>query len=105
MANPLSSVLKALGGGINSAKGISRVPKFGPTVAKPLSPSPMSVGSVKPSGATLGTQDMLSRAKRTREKGYRKTATKLGAGPGKMADLGAMPPMPSGGSSGSPTVG
>ncbi len=102
MANPLSSVLKALGGGINSQKSpMSRVPKFGPTVAKPLSPAPMSVGS---GGATAGTQDMLSRAKRTREKGYKKTAKKLSAGSGKMADLGAMPPMPSGGSSASPVM-
>ncbi len=99
--NPLSSVLKALGGGINPQKGTAHVPKFGPTVAKPLSPSPMSVGS---SGASTGTQDMLSRAKRTREKGYKKTAKKLSAGPAKLADLGAMPPMPSGGSSASPTM-
>ncbi len=101
MANPLSSVLKALGGGINPQKGAVHTPKFGPTVSKPLSPSPMSVGSA---GATKGTQDMLSRAKRTREKGYKKTASRLSAGPSKLADLGAMPPLPSGGSSASPTM-
>lgn len=52
----------------------------------------MSVGS---GGATPGTQDMLSRPKRTRRKGYKKTSERPGKDPaGKLPDLGALLALP-----------
>lgn len=102
MANPLGSVIAALSqAGVTAPRHALGAPKFGPSLGKPTAMP--SVGSKAKSPAP-GVQDMLSRAKRPREKGYKKTSLKIGAGPAKLQDLGAMPPMPSGSSSASPTM-
>lgn len=107
MNGSLGSVMKALSGGgsLAAPTGKGKIPKFGPSAGgQRAQPGPMSIGSSKLGGALPSVQDMLSRAKRTREKGYKKTSVKLSAGPSKMSNLGSMPALPSGGSSGSPTM-
>ena len=86
--------MKALGGGIKPVARV-HVPKFGPTVQKPLTPSPMSIGN---KAASPGVADMLSRPKRVRSSGIKKTASRPSAGPpAKLAQApgasaGSMPP-------------
>ncbi len=109
MANPMNSIARVLGGGgTTSTQSPGRVPHFGPAIAAVKPPaSPMSLGG---GSASPGVQDMLSRPKRTRSKGYKKTAERPGsAKAGKMANLGALPALASlasaSGGSGAPGAG
>lgn len=93
--NPLAAIKSALSGSMRPAVGGgSPVPRFGPRVAAAATPraasktSPLSVGG---SGASPGLIDMLSRPKRARQSGIKKTSPIKGA-----ASLGPAGPMSAG---------
>ena len=76
MKRPVASVTSALGGKV-------------PGPAK-NGASPLSIGS---SGAASSVVDMLSRPKRSRRKGYKKTSIMPHERSGDMLNLAALPPV------------